>query len=98
MLMGLSYFLFAKLSRIFTENLNYYYIMEKMIGYIFDSAPIIHFEFIIFLSLMKMYETKPKSIKVQGINHILSDLKLERMGEIFYRCCSHIVGVNYICF
>jgi len=94
LLMGLSYFLFVKLSKLFSENLNLYYIMEKMMAIIFDQAPIVHFEFVIFLSLMKFYEEGTLTNKHKGIVNILSDLKLERMSEIFYRCCSHIVGVS----
>ena len=58
MLMGLSFFLFVKLSKIFTENVNYYYIMEKLMGQIFEKVGIIHFEFVIFLCLMKWRERK----------------------------------------
>lgn len=94
MLMGLSFFLFAKLSRVFSEDLNKYYIMEKLMGQIFENSPIVHFEFIALLSMMKFHEKDPKAVRAVGTTYILTDLKLERMGEIFFRCCSHIVGIQ----
>ena len=94
LLMGLSFFLFSKLSSIFTEDLNLYYIMEKFMSQVFQQMPVIHFEFLIFLKLLQSKEQGAISSKVRGLRHIISGLQLERMREIFQRCCGHILNVR----
>lgn len=57
-LMGLSFFLFIKLSKVYSESMSYYYIMEKLMGQIFEREGIIHFEFVLILCLVRWRDSK----------------------------------------
>jgi hypothetical protein len=51
-LKGVSFFLFGKINQVFSQNVNNYYIMERIIGQIFEKSRILHLEFLLILSLM----------------------------------------------
>lgn len=105
MLMGLSFFLIIKLSKVFNESISCYYVMEKLMANIFEREGIIHFEFVLILCLVRWKDKKlnkknsdsqysrSRNKGLMGLKEVLAGIQFEKMTTIFYQCCSHLTNV-----
>lgn len=62
---------------------------------VFEQMPVIHFEFLIFIKLLESKEQGKLQNKIRGLRYIISGLQLERMSEIFQRCCNFHLSVVF---
>lgn len=94
MTMGLSIFLFIKLSKLYSENMNSYHMMEKLVAILMEKIPTLYFEFVLFLLVMEKRETEDSSPELKALRGIFQGLNFERMCDILNRCSSYLEGVT----
>lgn len=91
---GLSIFLFMTLSKLYSENLNYYQMMEKLVSSLFEKVPTLYLEFLIFLSIIDKDDTSMGHTK--RLQTIFQGMYFDKMCELINRVCAHIEGFKEI--
>lgn len=89
-LKGVSFFLFTKVARLFSENFSYYSLMEKLLGNIFKKNPIVFIEFQLFLYILKTKEQGEVYDEIYKMRGVFQTLQYEKLSEIFIRSMSHV--------
>lgn len=84
---GLSLFLFIKLSKLYSENMNYYQLMERLLAMLLQKVPLMYIEFLIFLEIIRD-EDRVGDLKI--LQGIFQGMYFDKMCDLLNRCCSHI--------
>lgn len=89
-LKGVSFFLFIKVARLYSENFNMYALMEKLLGNIFKKNGMVFVEFVLFLYILKKREQGHHSEEIYKMRGVFNSLQYESLSEIFRRSISHV--------
>lgn len=84
---GLSLFLFMTLSKLYSENLNYYSLMERLVSILLDKINTLYLEFMFFLLAV---ENKSESQNLRLMQGVFQGMFFEKMSEIINRCCAYL--------
>ncbi len=92
-IVGLSLFLFIKLSKLYSENLNFYQMMEKLVSNLLEKIPLLYFEFLVFLHIIHKEEQVGLSKLMQGI---FQGMYFDKICDLLIRCCNQIESFKEI--
>lgn len=87
MICGLGLFLFMTLSKLYSENLNYYSMMERLVSILLEKINVLYLEFLFFLLAVENETQTPNIRMMQGI---FQGMYFEKMSEIINRCCNYL--------
>lgn len=51
-LRGVSFYLFGKISQVYSQNVGHYYVMERIMGQLFEKCKMLHLDFVLILTLI----------------------------------------------
>ncbi len=93
LLSGLSLFLFMMLSKLYSENMNYYQVMEKLMALLLDRIPTLYLELLVFLVIIEKEDALDMSKKLQGI---FQGMYFDKVCDLLNRCCNHVENFREI--
>ena len=86
-ILGLSLFLFIKLSKLYSENLNYYQMMEKLVSSLLERIPVLYFEFLVFLNVIQKEDHVGFAKMLQNV---FQGMYFDKMCDLMIRCCNQV--------
>lgn len=84
---GISLFIFISLSKFYSENLNYYALMERLTSILLEKYSLMYLEFMFFLLAV---ESDSHNQHVKLLQQVFQGMYFEKMCDIVNRCCSYI--------
>lgn len=93
MIAGLSLFLFMMLSKLYSENMNYYQVMEKLMALLIDRVPTLYLELLVFLIVIEKEDALDMSKRLQGI---FQGMYFDKVCDLLNRCCGHVENFREI--
>ena len=87
MIAGISLFVFMSLSKFYSENLNYYALMERLTSILLEKYSLMYMEFLFFLLAV---ESDSHNHHVKLLQQVFQGMYFEKMCDIVNRCCSYL--------
>lgn len=84
---GISLFIFISLSKFYSENLNYYALMERLTSILLEKYSLMYMEFMFFLLAV---ESDSQNHHVKLLQQVFQGMYFEKMCDIINRCCSYL--------
>ena len=87
MIAGLCLFLFMTLSKLYSENINHYQFMERLVAMLIERIPTLYFEMIVFLLILEKEDKTETGKRLQGI---FAGMQFEKVCDLLNRSCQHV--------
>ena len=85
---SLRIYLFLYLYKLYSENLNHYNMIEKLIALLIDKIPLLFFEFVLFLHAMNNSASEENNRQANLLQQVFQGMYFDKMSELFNRCCA----------